>query len=43
MLDKLLKEYIQKVRDNSQDMIKRLQNSIAKEQNESKTASQSWS
>lgn len=35
MLDKLLKEYIQKVRDNSQDMIERLQNSIAKEQNAS--------
>lgn len=38
MLDKLLKEYIQKVRDNSQDMIERLQNSIAKEQNESKNS-----
>lgn len=38
MLDKLLKEYIQKVRDNSQDMIERLENSIAKEQNESKNS-----
>lgn len=38
MLDDLLKSYIKKVRDNSTEMIERLQESIAKEQHETKSS-----
>ena len=38
MLDKLLKEYIRRVRDNSADMIERLKDSIAKEKTETKNS-----
>lgn len=38
MLDDLLKSYIKKVRDNSAEMIERLQESIAKEQHETKSS-----